>query len=203
MRSPLSVLYNFHWVLPGVVARSAQPYFGLYQTHLTANGIKSVVNLRGPQPVLRWWQEETRICRELGIAHFDLTLNSRELPPRANLQRLFEIFDAAPQPVMIKCSGGQDRTSFACSLYIVHHKGWSALAEAQAQFSAWPYLHVPKPNQRWLRHFLRYAQEQAEGAQLSDWVRTRYDPHRLADWLNANGLADSYEGFLDMSRFKA
>ena len=34
-------------------------------------------------------------------------------------------FDQAPRPFMLKCSGGQDRTSFAAALYLIHRGGWS------------------------------------------------------------------------------
>jgi hypothetical protein len=197
MRSASSILYNFHWVVPREAARSAQAYLGFLGAFLRANGIKALINLRGRHPTWRWWRKEDRICRTLGVAHYDATLNSRYLPTRAMLIALFDAFDAAPRPFLIKCSGGQDRSSFAAALYIVHSKGWSALEEARVQFSRLPYLHLPKRDQRWLKQFLDYARSQAEGAPIALWVRTGYEPAGLADWLAEKGLRDSFRDLFE------
>ena len=193
-RSLLDIMYNFHWIADGEAARSAQPYIGLWQTYLSANGIKAVVNLRGAHPEWRWWRIETRVCREMEIAHFDVAINSRKLPTPARLALLIDTFDAAPRPFLVKCSGGQDRTSFAAALYLVHRNGWNATSEACAQFASFPYLHFPKRNQRWLRYFLDYAKREADGAPISAWLRDGYKPTRLAAWLEANGHAKSFKG---------
>jgi hypothetical protein len=110
------------------------------------------------------------------------------------LAGLFDAFDAAPKPFVIKCSGGQDRTSFAAALYIIHRGGWSAIDTAHKQFSRFPFLHFPREHQRWLRQFLVFAKEQSNGTPLADWVRRDYDPHMLAQWLDTNGFAGSYNG---------
>ena len=194
MRTPLNILYNFHWVVPGDVARSAQAYLGFLKPFLASNGIKAMINLRGRHPSWGWWLHEERVCRLSGIAHFDATLDSRHLPSRALLMTLFDAFDAAPRPFLIKCSGGQDRTSFAAALYIVHRDGWTAQSKAQAQFARFPYLHFPKPEQHWLQQFLDHAHAEASGAPLSAWVRGDYDPARLAAWLEAKGMGGSFKG---------
>jgi hypothetical protein len=180
MRKLINLLYNFHWIVAGEAARSAQAYLGLLKPFLRANRIAAVINLRGRHPKFAWWRHETGVCAALGIAHIDVMLDSKRLPLREMLVALFDAFDAAPRPFLIKCSGGQDRTSFAAALYIVHRDGWSARGRAERQFSRWPYLHFPKPPQRWLRQFLPYAQAQSNGAPLAQWVRESYDPHAFA-----------------------
>ena len=97
------------------------------------------------------------MCRDQAIAHFDVALCSRELPSRELLVSLIDAFDAAPEPFLLKCSGGADRTSFAAALFVLHRCGWGALARADAQFSRLRYLHFPKPSQRWARKFIAYA----------------------------------------------
>ena len=140
----------------------------------------------------------TRIAEMLGIAHFDAMLDSRKLPTRAMLVRLIECFDAAPRPFMLKCSGGQDRTSLAAGLYLIHRGGWPAMTDAKAQFARLPYLHLPKKNQRWLAAFLDFAAEDCGGQPLAQWIATRYEPERLKAWLDARGLGDSYAGIFSM-----
>lgn len=190
----LNRLYNFHWVIQDEAARSSQSYLGALGAFLESNGLKAVINLRGAHPDVAWWRYEAETCARLGIAHFDAMMDSRRLPLRPMLVALFDAFDTAPRPFVIKCSGGQDRTSFASALYIVHRNGWNAIDRAQQQFSTFPYLHFPKQHQRWLRQFLAYARAQAQGAALADWVGSNYDPNEFARWLGANGHAGTHNG---------
>lgn len=192
MRSVLSILYNFHWIIPDDAARSAQPYAGFEERHLRSNGIQSIINLRGAHPEWGWWQREARCCRRLRIAHFNLSMNSRTLPTRAFLLDLLWAFDTAPRPLMIKCSGGQDRTSFASALYLLHRNGWAAREAAAYQFRAIPYLHMPRRDQKWLRAFLQFVQDDAGDAPLAHWCRDQYDPATLRQWLLKRGMSWSF-----------
>jgi protein tyrosine/serine phosphatase len=194
MRSPAEILYNFHWIVPGEAARSAQAYLGFLGPFLSAHGIRGVVNLRGVNEDFRWWRSEKRVTAKRGIVHFDTMLNSRRLPTGQMLLNLLAAFDAAPKPMLLKCSGGQDRSSFASALYIVHRKGWGAFAEAEKQFARWPYLHHPKTQQRWLKPFLTFARDDAKGAPIAQWIAQSYTDKRLKAWLDANGLAASFRG---------
>jgi hypothetical protein len=194
MRKPLDILYNFHWIVPGEAARSSQAYLGMLARFLRSNGLRAMINLRGRPPRMPWVAYETRICDEAGVAHLDAMLDSRKLPLRNMLVALIAAFDAAPRPFVIKCSGGQDRTSFAAALYLVHRNGWRAAGEAQRQFRAFPYLHFPRRNQRWLSQFLRYARAQAGERTLGEWIHDGYDPEHLNAWLKANGMADYSAG---------
>ncbi|MDE2181921.1 MAG: hypothetical protein KGJ78_02750 [Alphaproteobacteria bacterium] len=193
MRSLLDVLYNFHWIVPGEAARSAQPYLGRVEPFLLRHDIKAVINLRGRHQSWGWWLHEERICRRNAIAHFDPALNSRRLPTRRMLAALLDAFDASPRPLLVKCSGGQDRTSYAAALYVVHSRGWSALEEAGRQFAGFPYLHFPRRQQHWLRRFLEFAREDAGSLPLYRWARERYDPSSLATWLVDRGEGDSFK----------
>src|SRR5262249_23404878 len=119
-------------------------------------------------------------------------LDSRMLPLRGMLADLFDAFDGAPRPFLLKCSGGQDRTSFAAALFLVHRNGWRARDVALAQFSP-DYWHFPKRHQHWLRHFLVYAESETNGTPLGEWARTRYEPEAFAQWLAVKNLGDSFK----------
>ena len=186
------ILYNFHWVIPGEAARAMQAWAGGLSPFLKRRGIAAIINLRGRNDDLAWWKKETAIAQSAGIAHFDAMLDSRKLPTHDMLLRLIECFDAAPRPFLLKCSGGQDRTSFAAALYLIHRGGWAALPAARAQYARFPYLHFPKPHQRWLKHFLDFAMEDAGGQSLAAWAGQSYTPQKLKAWLDSRGLADSY-----------
>jgi hypothetical protein len=197
MRALGDILYNFHWIVPGNAARAAQAYAGLLGPFLARHGIAAVINLRGPNPSWRWWHYEKRVCTKRGISHFDAMLSSKRLPTRRMLTDLIAAFDAAPAPLLLKCSGGQDRTSFAAALYLLHTNGWGAIEEARAQFARWPYLHLPKAHQRWLKSFPDYAQQEAAGRPLGDWIAQGYAPEKLKAWLDAQGMGDAFRGLYD------
>ncbi len=188
MRFLGDILYNFHWVVPGEAARMAQPWAGFYRAFLARRGIRGIVNLRGRNDDLSWWRKETA----LGVAHFDAMLDSRKLPTREMLVRLMAVFAETPRPFVAKCSGGQDRTSLAMALYLIDRNGWPALAQAQAQFAHFPYLHFPKRHQRWLARFLDFAAQDANGLRLAEWIARDYTPERFKAWLDANGMGDFY-----------
>jgi hypothetical protein len=194
MSALLDRLYHLHWVTQDV-ARCAQPYLGFYRGFLRTHGFKSLINLRGENADFAWWRTEKRVVQELGIAHFDVKLSSRNLPSRSGLARLFVAFEQARTPILLKCSGGQDRTGLAAALYVLEAKGSAALPEAENQFALWPYLHRPKAYQLWLREFPAYALAEAHGTPLGQWAQTRYDPKAFAAFLGAKGLSHSFRAF--------
>jgi len=140
---------NFHWIVPGEAARSAQLPAMVLGPFLTANGIKSLINLRGAHPEFRWWRREEQACLGSGVRYLNAMLDSRLLPTPMMLRALWDCFDRARTPLVIKCSGGQDRTSLAAALYLLERRGWNVMKEAEAQFTRLPFLHFPKPEQRW------------------------------------------------------
>lgn len=169
-----------------------QAWAGQLGPFLKRRGIRAIINLRGRNDDLNWWKKETQTARSLGIAHLDAMLDSRKLPTRAMLVTLIESFDHAPKPFLLKCSGGQDRTSFAAALYLIHRDGWSAMEAAQAQFDRFPYLHFPKTQQRWLKLFAEFARQDSGGAPLAQWIAQSYTPEKLKAWLDAKGMEGSY-----------
>ena len=188
MRPLLDLLYNFHWVREGEAARSSQAHVGGLMRLMKRHGLRAIVNLRGENSDLSWWRYEKRVCAALGAPHFDAMLDSRKLPTRPMLVRLMQTFDEAPRPFLLKCSGGNDRTGLAAALYLIHCDGWGAQQAAQMQFSG-----IAKKHQRWLKLFPAFAEEDARGRPLGDWVANAYEPERLAEWLRARGHADSFE----------
>ncbi len=73
------------------------------------------------------------------------------------------------------------------------HTGLAGRAEALGQFARWPYLHLPKPHQRWLKLFIGFAREGA-GRSLAEWLAQSYAPETLKAWLDARGMGDAFAG---------
>lgn len=121
LRSVPEVLFNFHWIVPGEAARSAQIPAALLERFVAAHGIKSLINLRGAHPEFGWWRREEKACLHAGGRYFNAMLDSRLLPTRSMLRALWECFVRAREhpPLLIKCAGGQDRTSLAAALYLI------------------------------------------------------------------------------------
>ena len=191
MPALLDRLYNLHWVTPDV-ARSAQPYLGFYHAYLYPHGFRSLINLRGYNAHLRWWQHDKDVVESLHLKMIDVRLSSRLLPARETLIDLVTAFEMAPHPILIKCSGGQDRAGLAAALYVLNLAGPSALGDAQKQLALWPYLHWPRHWQGWLRQLPAFAVEQAGQTPIFDWLCSSYSPQDFADWLAEHGLGGSY-----------
>ena len=196
MRSLPQFLSNFHWIVPGEAARSAQVHGWLLTPFLRANGIKSLINLRGAHPEFAWWRREERACLNGGVRYFNAMLDSRLLPTKKMLVALWDCFEraGADPPLLIKCSGGQDRTSLAAALYILDRHGWGAIDQAKAQFASLPYLHFPRHGQRWLQAFPEFAREASGGGPIGEWIGDGYDPHELARWLDRRLGPGSFRG---------
>jgi hypothetical protein len=190
----LDLPYNFHWIERGEAARSSQAYAGFLGSFLRSHGIRGLINLRGSNLGHSWWRYETRICARAGVVHCDVKLSSRQLPAPAMLAALVDAFDSVPRPFLLKCSGGQDRTSLAAALYVLHRRGWHELPDAEKQFARWPYLHLPNRNQRWLKLFSAFAAEQAGQAPLRNWIETGYSAETFRGWLEQRGEGESFHG---------
>lgn len=163
-------------------------YGGHVAPLLTAHGIATVVNLRGENPKSTWYMPERAACESLSIGYLDRPLQSRRLPKQRMLVDLLDAFESAPRPLLIKCSGGADRTALAAAIYILHRDGLGRVADARRQMAVFPYLHLPKRYQRWIRSFPSYFEADHGGLTISDWARSRYRPEAFADWLDQQGL---------------
>ncbi|SMF08562.1 Protein tyrosine/serine phosphatase [Tistlia consotensis] len=194
-------LHHFHWVDESL-ARSAQSYFGHTGLLLDLHGFRALLNLRGDNSGSPWYEAEKAACLARGAPLIDVTLSSRRLPHRAALLAVTAAFATAPRPLLMKCSGGADRTGFAAGLYLVGRDGLAGLPAARRQLSAWPYLHLPQQHQKWMRPFFDYLEEGLRAGAgertLDAWLAEDYDPGRFADWLTARGLAGGWKPPADL-----
>jgi len=175
------------------LARSAQLYGRHVGLILETHGFRTVLNLRGENPKAQWYREEAAACERAGVAYLDVPLNSRRLPRREELLALLDAFDGMAAPALMKCSGGADRTGLAAFLYLLDRQGPQAYPRARRHLAAVPYLHIPKPQQRWMRKFLTYWQETGGPEMpLRRWLAERYDAHAFAAWLDARGWRRHY-----------
>ena len=81
---------------------------------------------------------------------------------------------------------------------LLHTRGWNAREEAEAQFARWPYLHLPKQHQRWLRWFLTFIEEHSGPLPLREWIAAHYAPEQFKNWLEGRGLGDVFRGLYEV-----
>ncbi|MEZ5670807.1 MAG: tyrosine-protein phosphatase [Alphaproteobacteria bacterium] len=179
-------LFNWHWIEPGL-ARAAQTYGWQTPLLLRHHAIRCLVNLRGDNTGSPWYDNERRSAEGLGVTYVDVSLSSKRLPAREHLLQALDAVVQAPRPTLIKCSGGADRTGFVAGLYLLDRHGLGAMAQARRQLAYWPYLHIPKPRQRWIRAFLDFIVADTNGKPLRDWLASDYTAERFEAFLVARG----------------
>lgn len=131
---------NVHVVETGVIVRSAEPSAQRLEEAAHRYGIRSVVNLRGPNAGRAWYDEELAASGKLGLQHFDIALSAQhELSP-AQIDAVLAIVDKAPKPVLIHCNGGSDRTGLISAAWLFAH---GAGAQAAGEQLSLRYGHFP------------------------------------------------------------
>lgn len=109
---------NVHVLEPGVAIRSAQPSAARLDDIVRAYGVRSVVNLRGPNAGQPWYDEEMAASKRLGLAHVDIALSARQELTPAQLDAVLARVAQAPKPVLIHCNGGSDRTGLVSAAWV-------------------------------------------------------------------------------------
>jgi protein tyrosine phosphatase (PTP) superfamily phosphohydrolase (DUF442 family) len=125
---------NFHAVVEGECYRSSQPTDRLLASLQKKPGIRTVINLRGPNRGLDWYDAEHRYAARTGLSVIDIPLASNWPPDTPYFQALVKALDEAPRPILLHCNSGADRTSLASALFVLLHPG-STLADARSQIS--------------------------------------------------------------------
>jgi protein tyrosine phosphatase (PTP) superfamily phosphohydrolase (DUF442 family) len=96
--------------------------------------IKSVLNLRGPNPSEPWYRDELATSREAGVTQVDLAMSSCLWMSRAQLRMLVYALDTAEYPLLIHCAWGSERTGLVSAFAELLRPG-STIDDARAQFS--------------------------------------------------------------------
>lgn len=159
------LLDNFHTVLPGRVYRSAQLTPARLERYIDAYGIRSIINLRGPNPGEAWYQRERALAIRKGVVYLDVPIDSIA-PPEAELRALSATLRSCPKPVCLHCQSGIDRTGMAAAVAVIVLNPLPPPAEIMGQFS-WRYGHIP------FRATL--ARQKAVVLDAQDWLLSLHD----------------------------
>jgi protein tyrosine phosphatase (PTP) superfamily phosphohydrolase (DUF442 family) len=103
-------------VQDGALYRSGQ----LSATHLERtvkeNGIRTVINLRGPDPDRRWYQEQQEVCQRQGVRQVDIALAGSQ-PNAQEVDALVNEYRQAEKPILIHSRSANGSVALASGLY--------------------------------------------------------------------------------------
>jgi hypothetical protein len=126
--------YNFGTVQPGRIYRSAQMPAPALARVLRQYGIKTVLNLRGCNPVYAWYRNEVAATNGAGATQIDVAMSSCVWMSRAQLRALVRTMDRAEYPLLIHCAWGSERTGLVSAFAVLLRPG-ARLADARAELS--------------------------------------------------------------------
>ena len=130
---------NLHAVDKNVLWRSAQPSPSLIERVHEKHGIRSVLNLRGPDHGDEEFDSVLEKCDELGLVHASVRWSARGTSDEKSLETLW-LFLMLPKPVLVHCRSGADRTGNFSSK--IRHLLGESKQEAGSELCIW-YGHVP------------------------------------------------------------
>ena len=100
----------------GQVYRSGQLSAAKLEETIRDKNIKTVVNLRGPDPDSKWYQAEQEVCQKMGVRQVDVQLGSGE-PDRNEVATLLDVYHQADKPILVHSQSRYGSSGFASSLY--------------------------------------------------------------------------------------
>lgn len=110
---------NFHVVAAGQCFRCAQPSATSLTAMAQAQGIRTIINLRGINADQPWYQQETITARHLGLNQVDVNMSSYPQPKTPEFRKLVQALVNMPEPILLHCQRGGDRSGLAAACYLL------------------------------------------------------------------------------------
>jgi hypothetical protein len=172
---------RFRVVVPGRVYRSGQFPPEKLEEKIDRHGIRTILNLRGEKDDRDWYRREVALADRLGVVHRSLDLLPDRLPPRPALVALIDYLETVPEPILIHCAAGVDRTGFAS--VVARLRSGASLAQAREELGL-RHGRVPfGPSAEIGRIFdgyedyLRESKAEGSWAAFEHWARDVYVPY--------------------------
>ncbi|MHA6289397.1 fused DSP-PTPase phosphatase/NAD kinase-like protein [Maricaulis sp. CAU 1757] len=164
---------NMHEV-GGGMWRSNQPSPQRLE-ELAGQGFKTILNIRGTQPGVCYYDLEKEACERYGLTMIDMPFGSREAPYVDRIQRAVGIFKTIDCPALIHCKSGADRAGLISVIYALAHLKMPY--EEAIQHLSLRYLHVKAGKTGVLDHFFETYRRYNERTPIKfmDWVENVYD----------------------------
>ncbi|MHA6326024.1 phosphatase domain-containing putative toxin [Roseivivax sp. CAU 1753] len=167
---------NFFEIAPGVY-RSNHPTDRRFRA-FKRMGIKTVVNLRGPDK-FSFYLFEREICEELGLTLIDAKLWARHASSKKRILTAIDALRHADKPLVFHCKSGADRTGLLGAIYLLVFEN-ATIPEARKQLGL-RYMHLKFTSTGIQDYILDvYEARQALGRiGFEDWIRNEYRAARL------------------------
>ena len=115
--APLRLTDNVHVIEWGRAYRTAQLDTETLGLLVDLLGIRTVINLRGENVSEPWYDNERALLDARGVEMVDIRMSANQLPPRAELLKLYDTFLTVEEPLLIHCQAGVDRTGAAAAIW--------------------------------------------------------------------------------------
>lgn len=146
---------------------------------LAAQGIRSILNFRGPNQWGSYLLEE-EACAQHNITLINGRLYSNTAPKVAEIHAALNLIVNAETPLFMHCKSGADRAGLASVLYLLAQGADPAVAAEQL---SWKHAHFRATRTGILDAFVgAYAKARRDtGIGFLDWVDRGYDPDALME----------------------
>lgn len=191
------MMYNNFYPLSGDMYRLSHPSPHKIRKYQAQYGIKTIVNLRGPNKYGSYILEE-ETCKKQGIELVNIRILSRDVPTKEQIFAFKEMFETITYPAMMHCKSGADRAGIASVLYLVFMHN-TPVDEAMKQLAR-KYGHFKSNKTGILDHFFEcyLAFNAHTPTPFLDWVEHHFDRETVAQSFRhdatANILTDKLVG---------
>lgn len=181
--------HNFGITQPGRIFRSCQMPSDALSRALQQYRIKTVLNLRGPNPSADWYRREVAATLASGATQVDVPLSSCVWMSRLQLRTILDVLDRSEYPLLVHCQWGSERTGVTTAIAELLREG-SSLEDARSQLDI-RYLYVRLGDGRIMAEFVDQYESWLAGQGLEHspetfrrWAAEGYLPGRpnREDW---------------------
>jgi len=182
------IYFNRHAVTPAMW-RAAQPGPG-HIRRLAAEGIKTIVNLRGRRDCASYILE-AEACRRFGVTLVDFPVNSRSAPKAEMIARADEMFRSIEYPALMHCKSGADRAGLMSALFLTLREGEAV--ESATRHLSWRYGHFRQARTGILDHFFEMYITAAKRnpVPFREWVARDYSEEECRSGFRSARWADT------------
>jgi len=110
---------HFFEVEPGKLYRCSQLPPSRLEQYIKQYGIKTIINLSGDEPFYWVSNYEKELAQKYNIVLFNYKTNALIVTPVDRVRTQLAMLLSAPQPILVHCFAGSDRTGEACALYLL------------------------------------------------------------------------------------
>ena len=115
------------------VYRSSQPGAAHLARLAQDDGLKTVINLRGPNQRAAWFTEESSAAESADVRLISLPFETFDWPPLIETRKLVAALEQEQRPLLLHCESGHDRSGWAAGVVLLLNG--APIDEAEAQLS--------------------------------------------------------------------